>query len=436
MRNIKEWRVVLLLLLITRLTNADLLYPDSAWFPYYSQNPAIPSTFQGSELLGAYPYINTDLLLLQQRSKINLYNAQHHLLSPDYLRFLLGGRVQVRAYQNDTFAGKTLQDLYLYKAEIYNELILTPWLTGFAALAYDSNTNAPGVSDPQHLFNEPIFFDRAFITLGNLNKSPFYNTTGLFWAPFGIYNTFMLTPPLTRLMSFTKVTGSLIGYAEHGVSMQLYSYKGSTRVDGEGNDLFNQLGFNVDYNKSSQDASWNIGGGLISNMADSNGMQDVKGNSGFKGFGSSWDDEQIDHYVPAMNVHGKLNIHSFSFIGEWNAALIPFAVNNLSFDQHGAKPQAWTVETGYHFAMMDKPMVLAIGYGQTSQALALNLAEKRYVATLTGFLWRHTREKLEFKHELNYPLGSTATGQGTPSANTHSLGKSSNTITAEFSWFF
>lgn len=435
MRILRVWVLALVLCSISRITDADLPRPWYEWPFFYSPSPAIASTFQGSELLGAYPYINTDLLLLQQRAKINFYNELHDLTTPD-LQMFWGGRAQLRAYDNNTFAGKSLKDIYVYKAEIYNELALTPWITGFVALAYDSNTHAPGVSDPQHLFNEPIFFDRAFITLGNLNKSPFYNTTGLMWAPFGVYNTMMLTPPLTRLLSFTKMTGSLIGYAQHNLAMQFYTYKGSTRVSDEDNSLVNQLGFNMDYNQVISQAHWNFGGGYISNMADANGMQDVKSNSGFNGFGSSWENEILEHDVPAMNIHSKFNAGPVSWIGEWNTALRSFAANNLSFDQHGAKPQAWTVETGLHFPCLDRPMIFAVGYGQTSQALALNLAKQRYVATLTAFLWRHTREKLEFKHELNYPLGSTASGQNMPSSNTHFLGKSSNTITAEFSFFF
>ncbi len=441
MGRIRKLLVTAILLLVNTVTYAGLMDFHSTWYPYfYSLSPAIAPTLQGSELLGSYPYINTDLHLLQQRLKIRQYDEQQHLTPPDNLQFLFGGRIQERAYENYTFAGKHLKDLYLYKAEIYNEMAINQWLTGFVALAYDSNTNAPGVRDPQHLFNDPVFFDRAFITLGNLYESPFYSTSGLFWAPFGVYNTFMLTPPLTRLMSFTKVTGTLAGYMQNGLSVQLYTYKGNTALQDEGNTLVNQMGLNFDYDKKSENADMNIGGGYISNMADANGMQDVKVNNAtnkiFTGFGSSWSNEILEHNAPGMNLHTKLNLGPLNFIGEWNRALRSFAANNLSFDHHGAKPQAWTVETGWHFSLAGRPNVFALGYGHTSQALALNLAQKRYVATFTTFLWRHTRQKLEFKHELNYPLGSSATGQGLPSSNTHSLGKSSNTITVEFSYFF
>ncbi len=429
---------------ITEQSNPQVTQNQPFWNgikSYFSQlpYPGITPTFRGSELIGAYPYINTDFLLLQQRLKANIYYQQNNIAPPDHLQMRLGGRIQIRAYKNDTFLGKKSNHIYLYKAEIYNELLINPWLTGFVALAYDPNTRVANFNEPQPTVNSRIFLDRAFITLGNLYKNPFYTTVGQFWAPFGIYNTFMLTPPLTRLMSKTKVRSALIGYSHAGIYAQSYLFKGNTTTDA--NTTINQGGLNLGYFGKHKMFAWDIGGGYISNIADSDGMQKVNGGScaphaTFGGFGACTRTEELDHSVPAFNLHSKLTIGRTAFITEWIGAQRAFAPKNLSFDGHGAKPQALTTEVAYNFKVYGRPTTFGLAYGETKEALALNLAKQRYAATLTTSIWRHTVQKLEFRHELNYPPGSKTTGQGAPSTNVKSLGKTSNTLTVEFSVYF
>lgn len=410
-------------------------------YQFFSQAPypGIPTTFSGSELIGAYPYINTDLLLQEQRLKSSQYYQTYHLTPPDYFQVRMGGRIQLRAYDNLTFAQQELTDIYVYKAEVYSELLINSWLTGFMAVAYDPNTSAPGVSDPERTNNSRIFLDRGFITWGNLDRNPLYFTVGQFWAPFGVYNKPMVTPPLTSLMSKTKIRSALMGYADHGLYAQTYLYRGNT-VTGT-NSTDNQGGLDAGYRGRYKKIVWDVGSEYITNIADSDGMQKVTGGScssgaAFGGFGACAAAEKLVHSVPALDFHGKFDLGPFGLIVEWIGAQRAFDPENMSFDGHGAKPQALDAEATYHFSLLNRPSAWSIGYGETQQALALNLAAQRYVTNFSISIWKQTVEKLEFKHELNYPDGSTATGQNAASTNVGHLGQSSDTVTAEFSVFF
>ena len=72
--------------------------------------------------------------------------------------------------------------------------------------------------------------------------------------------------------------------------------------------------------------------------------------------------------------------------------------------------------------------------------------EKRFIAAINMSIWRDTIETLEYRHDINYPVGAFAAGLGangllTPVITTNVdgetlLGHSSDMVTAQIAVYF
>ena len=82
-------------------------------------------------------------------------------------------------------------------------------------------------------------------------------------------------------------------------------------------------------------------------------------------------------------------------------------------------------------------MSIAAGFTHTKEALALNMPQDRYLAAINAAFWHNTITTLEYRHDENYGLMTTATGAGMPVTPVPgSLGKSADMITAQFGAYF
>jgi len=88
----------------------------------------------------------------------------------------------------------------------------------------------------------------------------------------------------------------------------------------------------------------------------------------------------------------------------------------------------------YSFQTFARPTAIAIGYGMTKDALALQLPAQRYSATLNTSIWRDTLQSLEFRHDVNYANSAFASGSTVPAPAVS--GHSDNVVTAQFDVYF
>jgi hypothetical protein len=108
-------------------------------------------------------------------------------------------------------------------------------------------------------------------------------------------------------------------------------------------------------------------------------------------------------------MHGEMELFA-----EYVSALRAFDAYDLMFDGSGARPSAFDIEAAYRFKVISKPAFISAHYGQTSEALALNLPLRSYVGTMGISLWKSTVQKIEYRHELNYGYNDYASGGHQP----------------------
>jgi hypothetical protein len=401
--------------------------------PYVGEHTA----FDASDLVVNYSSYNEDLRLLQLKQHVyQQYLLDNHAM-PETPLLMISGKVEGQGIYSKPSPGNTTSKVNLTSAELDVTPILNQWASGFISLRYLNGYNANSTMPPVTL-NTSVNINKAFLTIGNLNKLPVYATIGQFMVPFGAYTSSMIATDLPGAVFETKAQGLLVGYQGangEGPYAQVFAFNGDTNTNHNNN--INDIGANLGFSASK--SAWNTDAsiGAIANVADSMGFQQtgISPVLGFPGFSVSPASEVLRHQVPGVAAHWNFGAGPFSLATEYITATKDFDMSDMSFNGRAARPAAMNVEGIYNFHMLDKPAALSAGYQKTWDSLAIFVPEKRYTAAFTTSVWKDTIEELEYQHNIGYKATDSAAAGGfniSPSINN----VSSNVVTAQFGVYF
>lgn len=404
--------------------------------PYLGSRPA----FDGSDLIVNISSINQDVRLMMQRNAVARALAKLGYPEPDTPIIALSGAIESYAWHSKPYGGPRAWDLDLGTAELDVATALNPWVEGYFSFAYDS---APPMISGRRIDNSRVRLGKAFINIGNLDRTPFYFTSGQLYVPFGRFSSSMISAPLPLIMSRTIARTVILGYRHQqdtGFYGALFGFRSDTTLNARGVGGIN-LGYNFDVN----DKRGEVGISLISSVNEAGGMQATGGGAGqFAGFGFSRATEAVKK-IPAVDVHANINFDAIGLSAEWVSATQAFRMADLNFNQRGAKPQALNVEGAYTFKIQNKPASVGAGYGWSGQALALGLPKHRVAGVFNISIWRDTVESIEVRHDVDYGTNAQANGIGGVISNTTcgsangpicGTGKSATTVTAQLGIYF
>ncbi len=412
-----------------------------SWIPYISTSPyAGPNAdkritaYDASDVWSQQSSMNEDLTVLKYKQTLQ-NNLQKVGLSLDQRPIVeISGGVAGTATQTfiDFNGAKNNGDFGLSTAEIDVNAMVGEWATGFMSLGYNSS-------------NSDVFVSRGFVTIGNLNKSPFYLTAGQVYLPFGRYYSGLNTAPLTLSLARIKDQAVILGYAKDNFSMQGFTYPG---IDGNANGaMFHGGGFNTNYKMIfSPSINVNVGGSVISDMTGASGMQSTGASSPqFPGFTSFSGDSTYSfvHTVPGAGAHAEFNFWTNTLAVEFIGAARKFDAQDLSYNGNGAQPEALHVELLRNFKIQDHPSTVGVAYGRSWQALGLSLPQSSYMAYFLTSLWKNTLQEIEFRHDADYSSSNIATAVSNPDGNSIlgpftniGTGKSRDMVTLQFGVYF
>lgn len=390
----------------------------------------VHSSYDGSDLIVNQSTVNFDTRLLKQQQALDDAIAKKGFSVSHRPIIEVSGEVAGVGTVTKHSPGSTNGDINLSDAELDIYAQVDPWVLGYLSFAWEDNLNSP-----YRVSNANASIDKAFVTIGNLSKTPFYASLGQLYVPFGQYNSYMISDSLPEDLARTKARAAVIGFhhqAENGPFGSVYVFKSDT-ID---NDKSADGGVNLGYTFGADNFSGTLAVGAISNIADSIGMQNTGAPNSipFSGFGMSSMAENIFKAVPAVDVNGSLTYKHFNLLGEYVDTTTAFNPMALSFDGYGARPSTGQIEGAYTFHLHGKPGSFAIGYNWTQDALGLLLPKHRYIATVNYSFWRNTMESLEFRHDINYGANDTASGAG--SSTFTPLNKYINMATLQIAVFF
>jgi hypothetical protein len=395
--------------------------------------------YDGQDLLYNLSSNNEDLrLLMQKKALVDQMAAQGYELNRPILQ--LSGAVAGQGFSASGFNTGTNSGINLAGAELDMNAIASSWATAFMSMDFNGSPISAGNREP----NSTIFLGRGFATIGNLNRFPVYFTAGLMYVPFGRYANGMVTTPLTMSLAKIRTPAALLGFSlDNGLRGSIYGYSGSQTSGGQ--PLFKQGGADVGYkHKINKEDALSVGGGWVSNIADSQGQQSTGSSTTagqFGGFGvstpSSTNNNTLVHAVEGVDAHATASLGPVSLIGEYLGAAERFNTADMTYNGAGAKPQATHAEVDYMLPLFAKKYdtTLGAGYGHTWQALALNLPENSYSVFLNTSIWRETGESIEFRHDTDYATSASALGRGATAAIA-GTGRARNSITGQVGVYF
>lgn len=396
--------------------------------------------FRGSGLIVNYSSINKDVSSLMQRR--DFYNQMRDMgySMPAYPILELSGEGEGEFRQFRLFNGRHGNDFNLTDAELDMQALVNDWFLGFITFAYDCTPTSSG----NRIFNSNVFVDNGFITLGNLNKIPYYGTIGQVYVPFGQFDSYLISDPMNKTLFRTKARSLTLGYQSldvDGPYAALFGFRGPTRrgkfepdaTSRKFSSHINTFGLNAGYNYSVGAISGLLGGSVITNVANSLGMQATGGRI-FRGFAASSATQVLNHRVPGYDLRAEIYYQPFSFITEYSGSARSFSPRDLTFNGSGARPAAYHLEAVYKFDMFRRPTNVALGYGRSFESLALNVPQRRAAITLNTAFWKNTLASLEYRHDVNYSRDDTASGNRGPTFGP--LGKIQNVLTAHFDIYF
>ena len=423
----------------------DVYMPFDIYVPgqsFVSTGPyiGVPIQFAGTNLVINNPSINQDVVLLKLRSDINKELAARGTVdvAERHSHLLLSGVIEGAAYYADNGgSAANTSDINVTNVSLDGFLLgPTEWTSAYFELSYHDGVDATLTN--YRSANSGVFVNKAFIMLGNFDKTPVYSTIGQLYVPFGTYSSQMISSPFTKVLARTKARTVVLGYsplAANTLYASTYIFRGDSHASSVSR--INNGGVNVGYKFDAGSVVGNVGGGVIANLADAGGMQYTNDQPLFNGFGgpSPYGSEQLVHRVPAYNLRGLLSIGGHvDLLAEYVGASTRFNPNDMTFSGHGARPWAVNTEAAYSFALFNKPSSVGVNYGQSGNALAIGLPEKRLGAVFNTSWWRNTLQSLEFRHDIGY--AESATSSGSTVTGPSGTGVADNVLTAQIDYYF
>ncbi len=413
----------------------DLDVPGQA---FVSTGPyvGVPFQFAGNDLIINSPSVDIDVQLLNIRKSIMTQlraMGGEIVQEPYHSHLLLSGVIEGSVEYVDRAGAPSTSDIGLSNVNL-GAFVLGPseWMLGYLDLSYVEVAPVDDVfggTSQYRVSNSRVAVNKAFVTIGNFTQSPFYGSIGQLYVPYGQYSSVMISSPLTKALGRTKARAIVLGFQQqqnNGFIGSIFAFRGDSHAESVAK--INNGGMNLAYKFKGDFLAGRIGASFIGNLADSGGMQ--IGN----GFQNA---EQLVHRAPGYNLRGVVSVgEHLDLIGEYISATTRFNPNDMSFNNHGAKPSAFDFEAAYAVTLFEtKPSSIALGYSQSQQALAMGLPLNRLALVLNTSWWRNTLQSLEIRRDREYAASDVATGGGGV-VSTPETGKVDKAIMASFDYYF
>ncbi|WP_456406631.1 LbtU family siderophore porin [Thiolapillus sp.] len=295
------------------------------------------------------------------------------------------GLVEVEASYADTADGDE-SDIVVATVEFGIDAQLTDWVNAHVLFLYEDGMDNPEV-------------DEAIITIANLEKSPWLLAAGRMYAPFGNFDSHMVSDPLTLEIGETREEAAQIGFVSGNFFASAFVFNGDANEDGSSHIDDFGLSVGLAHEAGDHDMGYSFGASWINNLADADSLQET-----------ITDPDALQDKVNGIGVYGSLTFGQLIFIAEYMGASHAFDAADLAFDSSGAKPRAWNLEVDYGFEIMGKAAMAGVAWQQTEEALALELPETRFLATVSVEIYEHTALSLEYAHDEDYSIREGGSG--------------------------
>ncbi|HIJ84939.1 MAG: hypothetical protein HW380_1233 [Magnetococcales bacterium] len=310
-------------------------------------------------------------------------------------RITFSGTVEVAANWNNNHDGdfttprSQTSDVTVATAELAAEAKINNWAKGKVVLLHEE----AGA-------DKEIDVDEATITIANPEVTPAFLSGGLMTLPFGSYETFMVSDPLTLDLGETTETALRLGFEHSHYSGSVFAFNGEAEKTGTNSHL-RGVGANLAYNRDYDIAKVHVGSDIISALDDSNGITD-----------SPVDETTMQKHLPGLSLHTRIGVGPVTALAEYVGALKRFDSSEMLWNTRGARPWAFNSELGYAWDLMGHQGTVAAGYQQTAEAGGLMLPKRRFRGGVNWSVFEDTELAFEWAHDRDYNAEDSSSVEG------------------------
>ena len=283
----------------------------------------------------------------------------------------VGGVIEVEAVHEQPSEGSDTSSASVAKAEVAIEAQVNDWIGSELVLAYDGDA-------------EKVDVDTAAVTFA-APDGPLSVTAGKLTLPFGVYETNLVSDPLTLEFAETADTALVVEMAQGGIHGSVFGLHGtSDELDNFGV----AAGFALEDMGLPGSTSLGVNFSYINEI-----------------LSDSVVDAELSEEISGWAASVALGFGGASLLGEYVASLEDVA---------GSKPSSWQVEAAYGLDVLGAPLTFALGYQATDKALGdgfdLGLPKDRFLAGLSLELAEQVGLSLEWRRDKHYGIAAGGAG--------------------------
>ncbi len=296
------------------------------------------------------------------------------------------GHIFFNATNSATQGERYLLNQQLSNIKLGSELKLTDWNTLKALIIYNT---LPTPINPSLYFEQ--LYDKFIIESSHL-----FIDVGRKWLPFGTYKNDLIYKPLTKALGQTNEVTTVIGY-DSTFYTNVSLFEPYSRIKNSSLPLYYNLNMGV------HDKRYDIGASYLRSFADA---QLFQYNKGFGGFLSRSLKSDVPGFATYINLQHKKWTAYITFV----EALRTFAIEDLSYNKRGARPKAFSIQTGYDLYFKNTPVKVTGFYDYSFQSLALRLPKRRAGIGFSVNPVSYLSLQFQYFKDYGYPVHTFATG--------------------------
>lgn len=307
-------------------------------------------------------------------------------------------------------------DIYLNNSQLDIDAYVNSWTTTHISLTGRDSRLVGYRYRTDVADNAPVNLDEAYVTIGNLNKSPLYTTIGRQYIPFGVYDRHPIEPTLTQYLTQTQATAAKLGFASSGggVYGSLYAFRGQTfqsdsirfsNFHHNVNNFGGQLGARGTSEVKTMPLDYQLSVGYLEDLGDVDWIADPVAGGILGG-------DTGAHDVPAISVDGKVRTGEFVWHGSYVQALSRFqtdlaasavlpGTDTLLRLLNNARPWAFVFSGDYNFSVMGHDSTFSLNYQQSGDLDALGLPRIRFGGSYSLALLKDTHLTFDIFQDYN-----------------------------------
>lgn len=287
---------------------------------------------------------------------------------------------------------------------------VTDWAAVEAGFLYE-NTD---LGEKQDVFgSEAAFLETATFRFGP-PEGPWSLAAGRQFLPIGVFDTRMISDPLTLEVAETNEISVSLGWSSGGLQATLFGFgknDGLESANGVGG-----YGAAVSFSSEREETGLALNLAFTSDFSYSANMVSL--------LAGTTAHEGPANRIAGLSAHAALRYGAAALIAEYVGALDSYAVREMEFAGRGAQPASWLLEAAYDFDVLGRNATAALGYQATREVLALELPERRLLAVLCVQVAEPFTLAVEWGRDRDYAAGKGGSGE------------SYNFVTAQLSWAF